>query len=198
MDWYSFREFEKAIYAEGSGKQGLVIDVRDNPGGFTTDHLLTILCQPQHAITKPRDGGVGYPQHERRVFGAWTKPIVVLCNQNSYSNSEVFSHAVKNLGRGKLVGVPTAGGVISTGGTNVFDMGELRTPFRGWYSIHTGEDYELNGAAPDHVVWPEPGEITAGKDRQLEKAVEVLLRDVAAVKPLPKPINAHDTDRRAD
>lgn len=195
MNWKSFREFEKAIYEEGSGKQGLVIDVRDNPGGFTTDHLLTLLCQPQHAITVPRDGGPGYPLHERQIFGAWTKPIVVLCNQNSYSNSEVFSHAVKNLGRGKVVGVRTAGGVISTGSTTVFDLGELRTPFRGWYSIRTGEDYELNGAQPDFPLWPEPGEIPAGKDRQLEKAVEVLLRDVAAVPPLPKPINAHANGR---
>ena len=45
-----------------------------------------------------------------RSFASWTKPIVVLCNQNSFSNAEIFSHAIKTLKRGRLVGVPTAGG----------------------------------------------------------------------------------------
>lgn len=194
MNWDSFRVFEKSIYEQGHGKDGLVIDVRDNGGGFTTDHLLTILCQPRHAITVPRDGGPGYPQ-DRHVYVAWNKPIVVLCNQNSFSNAEVFAHAVKNLGRGKIVGVRTAGGVISTGSAPILDMGDLRTPGRGWYDINTGADYELNGAKPDFELWMRPGEFDPAKDPQLAKAVEVLLKDVAAEKPLPKPVNAHADGR---
>ena len=61
----------------------------------------------------PRGGGMGYPQ-DRSVYATWRKPIVVLCNQNSYSNAEIFSHAIKGLKRGKLVGVTTAGGVTSS------------------------------------------------------------------------------------
>ncbi len=190
MNWESFRVFEKAIYEQGHGKDGLIIDVRDNGGGFTTDHLLTILCQPRHAITVPRDGGPGYPQ-DRHVYVAWNKPIVVLCNQNSFSNAEVFSHAVKTLGRGKLVGVRTAGGVISTDSAQILDLGELRMPGRGWYNLNTGEDQELNGAKPDFELWQQPGEFAPRKDPQLGKAIEVLLKDVAAEKPLPKLINAH-------
>lgn len=194
MNWESFRVFEKAIYEQGHGKDGLIIDVRDNGGGFTADHLMTILCQPRHAITVPRDGGPGYPQ-DRHVYVAWNKPIVVLTNQNSFSNAEVFAHAVKNAGRGKLVGVATAGGVISTGATGVLDFGTLRSPGRGWYGIHDGLDYELNGAKPDYEVWNLPGDAAANKDRQLEKAVEVLLKDVSAQKPLPKLIDAHANGR---
>ena len=115
MDMPSFRKFEEELYAAGAGKDGLVIDVRENGGGSTADHLLTALTQPRHAITVPRGGGPGYP-HDRTVYATWDKPIVVLCNQNSFSNAEIFSHAIKTLKRGKLVGVPTAGGVISTGG----------------------------------------------------------------------------------
>jgi tricorn protease len=186
MDFPSFHRFEQELYAVGSGKDGLIIDVRNNGGGSTTDHLLTALTQPVHAIAVPRGGGPGYPQ-DRMVYATWNKPIVILCNQNSFSNAEIFSHAIKNLKRGQLVGVPTAGGVISTGGTGIMDVGFLRMPSRGWYTINDGEDMELHGAVPDHVIWPQPGELPAGKDVQLNKAVEVLLKEVDAFLAKPRP-----------
>jgi tricorn protease len=186
MDESSFLEFEKQLYNVGYGKDGLVIDVRDNGGGSTTDHLLTSLTQPKHSITVPRGGGEGYP-HDRMVYATWSKPIIVLCNQNSYSNAEIFSHAIKALGRGKLVGVQTAGGVVSTGAARVTDIGVVRAPFRGWFSIVDGRDMELNGALPDVVIWPVPGEMPAGVDKQLEKAVELLKEDVKLAPQTPKP-----------
>ncbi|NLE39919.1 MAG: PDZ domain-containing protein, partial [Pirellulaceae bacterium] len=181
-----FYRFEQEIYAAGAGKDGLIIDVRENPGGMIADHLLTILCQPQHAITVGRGGEPGYPQ-DRMVYASWNKPIVVLCNQNSGSNAEIFSHAVKTLKRGQLVGVPTCGGVISTGSAPIMDVGIIRVPFRGWFVPEDGRDMELNGAVPHHVVWPEPGDLSAGIDRQLEKAIRVLGRDVAKEKKRPRP-----------
>ena len=69
----------------------------ENGGGFTTDHLLTCLTQPVHAYTIPRGGGVGYPQG-RMVYARWHKPIVVLCNHNSFSNAEIFAHADSAVG----------------------------------------------------------------------------------------------------
>jgi tricorn protease len=191
----SFYKFQLELYSVGHGKNGLIIDVRENGGGSTADHLLTALCQPDHAVTVPRGGTPGYPQ-DRKVYATWNKPIVVLCNQNSFSNAEIFSHAVKTLKRGRLVGVPTAGGVISTGAAQIMDAGMLRLPFRGWYNVADGKDMELNGAVPDFVVWPEPGDFAAGKDSQLEKAVSVLKEDVAAwlAKPRPKLVNASESE----
>ncbi|MCB1236388.1 MAG: PD40 domain-containing protein [Verrucomicrobiae bacterium] len=186
MAWDEFIRFEEEIFARGHGKEGLIVDVRDNGGGFTADHLLTVLTPAEHAVTVPRGGGPGYPQ-DRRVYASWSKPVVVLCNQNSFSNAEIFSHAIKELGRGKLVGVPTAGGVVSTGATGIRDLGTLRLPFRGWYRRSDGADMELNGAVPDFVVWPEPGDEAAGRDRQVEKAVEVLKKEIATAKAQPKP-----------
>ena len=193
MSGASLLKFDAELYRVGAGKDGLVIDVRQNGGGSITDHLLTCLCQPTHAITRSRGGGEGYP-HDRRIYATWDKPIVVLCNQNSFSNAEIFSHAVKTLGRGQVVGVPTAGGVISTGGTTIMGLGRLRLPFRGWYLLD-GEDMELNGAVPHHIVWPLPGELPAGKDRQIEKAVDVLSEDVAAWQAKPRPKLRKATER---
>lgn len=197
MNMPSFYRFEEELYAVGAGKEGLVIDVRENPGGSITDHLLTVLTQPTHAVTVPRGGGPGYPQ-DRIVYATWRKPIVVLCNQNSFSNAEVFSHAIKTLGRGKLVGAPTAGGVISTGSATIMDVGTLRLPFRGWHLRDSGEDMELHGAQPDVVVWPQPGELPRGQDTQLEKAIEVLTADVDAAKQTPRPKLIKASERKPD
>ncbi|MBN2450621.1 MAG: PD40 domain-containing protein [Lentisphaeria bacterium] len=180
-----FARFEQDVFALGYGRDGLVIDVRHNEGGMIADRLLTILCRPEHAVTIPRGGTEGYPR-DYLVYTSWSKPIVVLCNQKSESNAEIFCHAVKALGRGKLVGVPTAGQVIATGTTPILDLGTLRVPERTWFTLPDGRDMELNGAVPDVLVWPQPGEIPAGIDRQLDTAVDVLLADLPATKPPPR------------
>jgi len=194
MDFPSFYKFEEELYSAGAGKSGLVIDVRENGGGSTTDHLLTALTQPAHAVTVPRGGGPGYPQ-DRRVYATWSKPVVVLCNQNSFSNAEIFSHAIKTLKRGKLVGVTTAGGVVSTGAMPVMDLGFLRLPTRGWFVPDTGEDMELNGAVPDETVWPDPTDFARGVDAQLARAVAVLSADVKKDAERPRPKLRKATER---
>ena len=190
----NFRKFEEELVSQGAGKDGLVIDVRENPGGSITDHLLTALTQPVHAITVPRGGNPGYPL-DRKVYISWHKPIVVLCNQNSGSNAEIFSHAIKTLKRGQLVGVPTAGAVVSTGATPIFDVGVLRLPTRGWFTLNDGEDMELHGAVPHHVVWPAPGQLPRGEDAQLAKALEILQADVETWKARPQPKLRKATER---
>lgn len=175
MNMPSFRQMETDLFHAGDGKDGLIIDVRNNGGGSTTDHVLTALTQPVHAITRSRGSGEGYPQ-DRKVYASWSKPIVVLCNENSFSNAEIFSHAVKQIGRGRVVGMRTAGGVISTGSANLLDGSSVRMPTRGWYLVNTGEDMELNGCLPDIALWNPPN----GEDMQLQVAVKALQEDVAA------------------
>lgn len=153
----------------------MILDLRGNGGGREADRMLNLFCQPAHSFTVPRDGPEGYPV-ERRTAPAWNKPLVVLCDENTFSNSEIFCHAVKQIRRAPLVGTTTAGGVISANKTGIPDMGELQVPFRGWFHTGTGENLDLNGARPDHSVPLTPADEDAGRDPQLEKALEVLER----------------------
>ncbi|HHQ47973.1 MAG TPA: peptidase S41, partial [Acidobacteria bacterium] len=136
----------------------------------------------RHAYTVPRGGDPkvkAYPQGRLRL-AAWTRPAAALCNEDSYSNAEIFSHAFKTLKRGPLVGSPTFGAVISTGGMYTLDGALVRLPSRGWYVAGTGVNMEHHGAVPDVVVWQPPAEDTSKTtDTQLARAVQVLLDDLA-------------------
>lgn len=174
MDVPSLETFERDLYAQAHGKDALIIDVRDNGGGWTTDFLLASLEAPDHATTVPRDGTRGYPQ-DRRLIYAWTRPVVVLCNEHSYSNAEIFSWAIQATGRGPVVGMQTYGAVISTGGMYLGDRTWLRLPFRGWYSQKDGTNMEAQGCLPDVVVDNDPGALQAGRDPQLAEAIRLAL-----------------------
>ena len=183
MSQPSLERFEAELYSVGHDKEALVIDVRDNGGGWTTDMLLQILMVERHAYTIPRgakDGEFGYPQNRLSMY-SWTKPIIVLCNQNSYSNAEIFSHAVKTLKRGKLVGVPTRGAVISTGSKGLIDGSSMRYPFRGWFVADgekLGANQENGPAIPDIIVEITPEDEINGNDPQLDAAIKSLLKDL--------------------
>lgn len=170
------RDLAVEVYRASLDSDGLILDLRDNLGGRVADELLGIFCQPEHTFTVPRDGPRGYPA-DRRVSPSWNKPMVVLCNSNTFSNAEIFCHAIKRLGRGKLIGMPTNGGVISAVGIAIPEVGELQIPFRGWFHAETGEDLELNGAVPDIVVPLLPENQVNGEDPQLEAAVRVLVKE---------------------
>ncbi len=181
MSLPSFEEFEHSLYTAGHGKEGLVIDVRANPGGWTTDYLMAVLSVRRHARTVPRGGDPtisAYPQG-RLPLAAWTRPAVTVCDQDSYSNAEIFAHAFKTLGRGKVVGVPTFGAVISTGGTRLINGAFVRLPFRGWYVAGSDLNMEHGGAVPDILVRQPPIQDTSSwEDAQLRRAVEVLLGEL--------------------
>ena len=177
MDEGSLDLFERDLYAQAHGKDALVIDVRDNGGGWTTDLLLTSLMAGDHATTIGRDGGPGYPE-ERRLIYAWTKPIVVLCDEASFSNAEIFPWSIRTLGRGPVIGQQTAGCVISTDGTTLLDGSFLRLPERGWYTKLNGANQEGTGCPPDIVVANLPGDLARGKDAQLERAIAEALKEI--------------------
>jgi Tol biopolymer transport system component len=189
MNWNSFERFQRELTASGYGKKGIVIDVRFNGGGWTTDYLMTVLNVKQHAYTIPRGATDDlqknhekfrnyYPFAERLPLSAWTKPSIAMCNRNSYSNAEIFSHAYKTLDIGTLVGTPTFGAVISTGGSRLIDNSYIRLPFRAWYVKETNRNMEHGPAVPDIIVRNDPDSKAENRDEQLKKAVEELLKQI--------------------
>lgn len=184
MNEPSLEDFERDLHAAASGRQGLVIDVRNNGGGWTTDYLMAILSVRRHAWTVPRGADPtvkAYPDAERLPLPAWTRPTVALCDQDSYSNAEIFSWAFQTLGRGKVVGTPTFGAVISTGGAQLVDGSFVRLPGRGWFVAGKGINQENHGCVPDIVVTQPPQQdLSATEDAQLVKAVETLLAGLPA------------------
>jgi tricorn protease len=176
MSQGSLDEFERDLFAATEHREGLVVDVRNNGGGWTADRLLASLMVQPHAYTVPRGADPtvkGYPQ-DRLFIQRYALPVNMLCNEKSFSNAEIVSHAFKTLGRGTLVGQQTYGGVISTGSTSLIDGTTLRLPFRGWYLLD-GTDMENNGAMPDIVVEQTPEDEAAEHDAQLKAAVDDLL-----------------------
>lgn len=170
----SFDRFERDLYSAAHGRDGLIVDVRSNGGGWTADWVMAVLSVKRHAFTVPRGGVPGYPQ-DRLIFYSWTKPATMMCNQQSFSNAEIVSHAFKSLARGPLVGMQTFGGVISTGGYTLIDGALVRMPTRGWFTLPSGNDMELHGAVPDVQVPITPEDEIAGRRPQLQAAVEATL-----------------------
>ena len=185
MNQSSLDEFERDLCAAAQGKDGLLVDVRNNGGGSTADRVLASLMSPVHAYTVPRGADRsytnGYPQ-DRLFIQRWALPANMLCNEKSFSNAEIVSHAFKNLKRGTLVGEQTYGGVISTGSTSLADGTNIRTPFRGWYTLD-GNDMENNGAMPNVRVPANPVDESNNFDAQLRAAVDDLIKRLPQAQP---------------
>jgi len=176
MDDAGLDRFLRALYSDNYDKDAIVLDVRYNGGGYTHDQILNYLGGREHTFFHQRWGGQGLVLNfsDRK----WTKPLVMLINNRSYSDAEIFPHAFRTLGLGKLVGQPTGGHVIGTRNLQLIDGSTFRVPRIG-VSTLKGINMEKEGVAPDHVVDMHPDQIARGIDPQLEKAVEVLQQDVA-------------------
>lgn len=171
--------FVRALYSDHFDKEGLVIDVRFNGGGFTHDQVLNYLTGKEHTSFRQRNGGEGAVL--RATDRKWTKPVAVMTNNRSYSDAEIFPHAFRALGLGKVVGQATGGAVIGTVSTRLIDGSSFRLPRIGVYT-NTGVNMEKQGVLPDVPVEVTPSDWFRGTDGQLLKAVEVVSTDVVAWK----------------
>ncbi|NWG12997.1 MAG: PD40 domain-containing protein, partial [Acidobacteria bacterium] len=173
MDAASLRQFELDVAANRT-KKALIIDQRFNGGGGIDQELLSILSGRRYQFTVGRDSEVQMwrPQN---FYG----PMVVMQNERSASDAEMFPQGFKDLGLGKVIGVPTMGAVIGTGSYTLLDGSTIRTPGSGVWTVR-GENMENFGVQPDVYVDNTPGDFIKGRDAQIEKAVEVLKAELAA------------------
>jgi tricorn protease len=169
----SLRRFEKEL-REYRNKEALVIDQRWNGGGNIEQELLGILVQRQYQVWQPRG-----TEATTRPLAGFFGPKIVLQNWRSASNAEMFPAGFRALGLGKLVGTPTMGAVIGTGSYSLIDGSTVRTPATGVFLFDKERtNMENYGVRPDILVENTPEDTLSGRDRQLEAAVQELLKEL--------------------
>ncbi|MBV8572393.1 MAG: peptidase S41, partial [Acidobacteriaceae bacterium] len=158
-------------------REGVVVDIRDNNGGFVNQYALDVFTRKNYLTMTPRGGD---PEPARAALGqrALGLPTILVTNQNSLSDAEDFTEGYRTLHLGKVVGEPTAGWIIYTGGAQLIDGSVLRVP-RVRIQAHNGQDMEGHPRPVDIPVERMAGDSVSGKDVQLAEAVKELLTELS-------------------
>lgn len=173
MDQPSLERFEKEL-RENRDKEALIIDQRWNGGGNIEQELLALLERRQYQVWQPRG-----TEPTTRPLQGFFGPKVVLQNWRSASNAEMFPAGFRALGLGKTIGNPTTGAVIGTGSYTLIDGATVRTPGTGVFlNDEKQTNMERYGVPPDIFVENTPEDVLAGRDRQLERAVDELKKQI--------------------
>ncbi len=171
------REFIRWYYPQ-LDKQGMIIDVRDNGGGFVSQTLIERLQRRVLEVDWSRtdEAAEVYPT------GTFPGPLVALLNETTASDGDIFSAMFRQAGLGPLVGKRSWGGVVGINGHGpLLDGGEVYVPEAGSADAKTGEwIIEGHGVDPDIEVDNDPASLIAGKDPQLERAIVEIQKRVAA------------------
>lgn len=171
--------FDREFYEFAEGKEGVIIDVRFNGGGNIADQLINWLgIKPYGTYYARNDYPLNAPSFRFGGGRSWDKPIVVLMNEHSYSNAEMFPYGMRATGLAKIVGMPTPGYVIWTSGFNLVDGTSARMPFGGGYR-KDGTSMENEGEKPDVQVPLSNEDWLADRDPQLDRAIEILMKETS-------------------
>ncbi|HKS30129.1 MAG TPA: PDZ domain-containing protein [Pyrinomonadaceae bacterium] len=173
--------FNRDFYAQ-LDKQGLILDARFNDGGVAADYVIEILRRTPLQAGRLRDGG-----DVRMPVGMITGPKVMLTNEMSGSGGDTLPWMWRQSGLGMIVGKRSSGLGVAASTQDLIDGGRINVPDWGWYNPAKGIwDIENRGVAPDVEIEATLADWRAGRDPQLEKAVELALRQMAT-KPAPSP-----------
>ncbi|MEN8225317.1 MAG: PDZ domain-containing protein [Bacteroidota bacterium] len=185
MSAAGLNEFVKYFYPQ-LNKKGLIIDDRGNGGGNVSPMIIERLQRELVMRTMSRNTEAG-----TRPAQVFVGPKVMLIDNYSASDGDLFPYQFKALEMGTIIGVRTWGGVVGIRGPIPFmDGGTLFRPEFAPYGID-GEGWviEGEGVEPHIVVDNDPAKEYAGEDQQLNKAIEVILEQMATYdyKDLPIP-----------
>lgn len=173
----ALRRFYTDLDADNRMKDGVVIDVRNNNGGFVNVYAIDVLARRGYLMMTPR----GLPTAPARtVLGqrALELPTILVTNQHSLSDAEDFAEGYRTLKLGKIVGEPTSGWIIYTGSQTLVDGSTMRMPATRITTLD-GKTMELNPRPVDIPVTRPIGESLIGKDSQLDRAVTELLQQLS-------------------
>ncbi|QEL17325.1 S41 family peptidase [Limnoglobus roseus] len=179
MDEAGLEIFVRSLYSDNFDKEAIVLDVRNNGGGFTHDQVLAYLVGKEHTMFRQRNGGEGWVM--RSYDRKWSKPVSLLINNRSYSDAEIFPHAFRSIGLGKVVGQATGGHVIGTYQIRLIDGSSFRVPRTGVFTTK-GVNMEKEGVQPDIAVEQSFADWQKGHDTQLTEALKTVQTDVVAWK----------------
>ncbi|MGH8372580.1 MAG: S41 family peptidase, partial [Gammaproteobacteria bacterium] len=177
MSEHSLQQFYLDLDAENTTRDGVVIDVRNNFGGFVNAYALDVLARRPYLSMIFR--GMQDSVAARSVLGqrALERPTVLITNRVTLSDGEDFTEGYRALGLGKVVGEPTAGWIIYTSNVPLIDGSSVRLPF---ITVMDAENkpMELHPRPVDVPVERPLGEAYAGKDSDLDAAVKTLLQQL--------------------
>jgi tricorn protease len=162
---------DMTTYAER--KDALLFDIRFNRGGNVHDDVLQFLSQRPYLMWKYRGGKLA-PQPN---FAPSAKPMVLAINERSLSDAEMTAEGFRQLDLGKIIGVETYRWIIFTSGKSFVDGSFCRLPSWGCYTLD-GKNMELTGVAPDIVVYENFHDRLHGRQPQLDRAIEELLKQL--------------------
>jgi tricorn protease len=159
--------------AQNEAKQGVVVDVRNNNGGYINGYALDVFTRKNYLTMTPR-GLSPVPSRQNLGQRALGLPTVLVTNESSLSDAEDFTEGYRALKLGKVVGEPTAGWIIFTGAQQLIDGSAVRVPGSRIQDLK-GQTMEMNPRPVDVEVERPLGETETGSDAQLERAVKELL-----------------------
>ena len=166
--------------AENRARDGVVIDIRNNNGGFVNAYALDVLARRPY-LTMTGRGAPPAPARTQLGQRSLELPTILVVNQHSLSDAEDFTEGYRTLKLGKVVGEPTAGWIIYTGSMELIDGASMRTPGT-LVQGSDGKNMENNPRPVDIAVTRPIGESYLGKDSQLDAAVKELLSEIGPKK----------------
>ncbi|HET7930958.1 MAG TPA: S41 family peptidase [Rhodanobacteraceae bacterium] len=174
MSEASLHNFYRDLDAQNMTREGVVIDVRNNFGGFVNAYVLDVLSRRPYLNMTFR--GFDKAQPARSILGqrALERPTVLITNRVTLSDGEDFAEGYRELGLGKVVGEPTAGWIIYTSNEKLIDGATVRLPFI-TVTTEDGQPMEMHPRPVDVPVTRALGEAYRGEDSDLDAAVKTLL-----------------------
>ncbi len=172
----SLRQLYLDLDADNRAKAGVVIDVRNNNGGFVNVYAIDVLARRGYLNMTTR-GLPTAPARSALGQRSLELPTILVTNQHSLSDAEDFTEGYRSLKLGKVVGEPTSGWIIFTGAQTLVDGSTIRMP-GAKITTNDGVNMELNPRPVDIPVTRPIGESLTGKDSQLDAAVRELLKQL--------------------
>ena len=184
FDEVTVEQFNTAVTSlEKQNMKGLVIDLRDNPGGLV-DSAVSMLDRilPKGLLVYTEDKNGTREEEFAKDNTQLQVPLVLLMNGNSASASEIFAGAVKDFGKGKVVGTQSYGKGIVQIVAYVNDGSGIKFTVSQYFTPKGNAVHEL-GITPDVVVELDEklktlSEIPKDQDNQLQEAIKVLKEEI--------------------